>query len=85
MRPGGKAKYFLRHAVGPKVDSGSYETSIIYAPGTWGYKWVTLSLYNINTESWFIMLGLGSKAGDLAQHKKYFYEAQSENRIIRLI
>jgi hypothetical protein len=30
-------------------------------PGAWGYNWVTLSLGNINTETWSSRLGVGSR------------------------
>jgi hypothetical protein len=36
----------------------------IYIPGAWGYNWDTLSLEDINTETWSSRLGFGRK--DLA-------------------
>jgi hypothetical protein len=35
-------------------------------PGAWGYNWAILSLGDINTETWFFRLGVGSKPDNLA-------------------
>jgi hypothetical protein len=34
-------------------------------PSVWGYNWATLSLWDINSETWSYRLGVGSKADDL--------------------
>jgi hypothetical protein len=41
-------------------------------PGAWGHNWATLSLGDINTETWSPKLGVGRKADDLALQKKIF-------------
>jgi hypothetical protein len=35
-------------------------------PGAWGNKWATLSLGDINTETWYSGLGVWRKVHDLA-------------------